>query len=144
MVSEPPFLWPPIKQYSRSFFGVPSGSRLTSADRTANVVFPLFLRRSFRRPPISVQSRTANSSGSFYPSLSHRHQDSSWPKEPPKEWCVNFTLPRPYWRVRCMRPCNQHTLARALHAPGAPHHSPTSTCPPESRHVSPSLCHVSS
>jgi hypothetical protein len=49
-------------------------------------------------------------------------------------------LPRPraYWRVRCTRPCSQHTLARALHAPGAPHHYPAATCLSESRHVSPS------
>jgi hypothetical protein len=46
--------------------------------------------------------------------------------------------PRAYWRVRCTRPCSQHTLARALHAPGAPHHYPAATCLSESRHVSPS------
>jgi hypothetical protein len=57
MVSEPPFLWPPIKRYSLSFFGVPSGGHPTPADRAANAVFPLFLHRSFRRPPISDQPR---------------------------------------------------------------------------------------
>jgi hypothetical protein len=57
MVSEPPFLWPPIKRYSRFFFGASSSGRPFSADRTVNAVFPLFLWRSFRRPPISGQPR---------------------------------------------------------------------------------------
>jgi hypothetical protein len=57
MVSEPTFLWPPIKRHSRSFFGIPSGGRPTLADRAANAVFPLFLRRSFRRPPIYGRPR---------------------------------------------------------------------------------------
>jgi hypothetical protein len=57
MVSEPPFLWPPIKRYSRFFFGAPSGGRPFPADRAVNAVFPLFLWRSFRRPPISGQPR---------------------------------------------------------------------------------------
>jgi hypothetical protein len=49
-------------------------------------------------------------------------------------------LPRPraYWRVRSTRPCSHHTLARALHAPGVPHHYPAATCLSESRHISPS------
>jgi hypothetical protein len=56
MISEPPFLWPPIKRYSLSFFGVPFDGRPTLANHTANTVFPLFLWRSFRRPPISGRS----------------------------------------------------------------------------------------
>jgi hypothetical protein len=52
--------------------------------------------------------------------------------------------PRVDWHVICTRLCSQHTLVGALHALDAPHHSPASTCPPESRHVSPSLCHLSS
>jgi hypothetical protein len=57
MVSEPPFLWPPIKRYSHFFFGAPSGGRPFPADCAVNAVFPLFLWRSFRRPPISGQPR---------------------------------------------------------------------------------------
>jgi hypothetical protein len=52
VVSEPLFLWPPIKRYSRSFFGVPSSSHPTPADHVANAAFLLFLRRSFQWPPI--------------------------------------------------------------------------------------------
>jgi hypothetical protein len=48
MVSESPFLWPPIKWYSRSFFGVPFGGCPTPADHVTNAVFPLFLQLSFR------------------------------------------------------------------------------------------------
>jgi hypothetical protein len=72
-------------------------------------------------------------------------------------WCVSCTcflqphapgvLPRPraYWSVGCTRPCSQHTLVRALHSPGAPHHYPSAMCLLESRHVSPSCatCQVS-
>jgi hypothetical protein len=57
MVSEPPFLWPPIKRYSRFFFGAPSGGRPFPADCAVNAVFPLFLWCSFRWPPISGQPR---------------------------------------------------------------------------------------
>jgi hypothetical protein len=39
-----------------------------------------------------------------------------------------LSRPRAYWSVGCTRPCSQHTLARALHAPGAPHHYPAATC----------------
>jgi hypothetical protein len=49
-----------------------------------------------------------------------------------------LSRPRAYWRVRCACPCSQHTLARALHTPGAPHHYPAATCLSESCHVSPS------
>jgi hypothetical protein len=60
MVSESPFLWPPIKRYSRFFFGTPSGGR----------PFPA--------------NRAANSFGNFCPSLSCYHRHPSRPREPPK------------------------------------------------------------
>jgi hypothetical protein len=50
-------LWPSIKQYSRSFFGVPSGGRPTLADRASNTIFQIFLQRSFQWPPISDRPR---------------------------------------------------------------------------------------
>jgi hypothetical protein len=53
-------------------------------------------------------------------------------------WRMRLTLLRAYWRVSYTRPCSLHTLARALHALGAPHHYPAATCLSESRHVSPS------
>jgi hypothetical protein len=45
------------KRYSRSFSGAPSGGRPFPADRAVNAVFPLFLWRSFRRPPFSGRPR---------------------------------------------------------------------------------------